>query len=70
MSTGGKKYTTPCADAAKASLKCQEENPKDKGACKELIEFYKECKQQWMEQMRRDKLDKYRKQWNGEESKV
>jgi cytochrome c oxidase assembly protein subunit 23 len=68
MSGSGPKFTTPCAEAAKASLKCQEENPQDKAtACKELMDIYKECKQQWMEQLRRDKLEKYRRHRSGED---
>lgn len=42
------KWTSPCEDAAKASLKCLEENPKDKSQCKDAVDFYKECKQQWV----------------------
>ena len=42
------KWKTPCEELAKASLKCQEDNPHQKQVCQDAIDMYKECRRQWV----------------------
>ncbi|KDN43918.1 hypothetical protein K437DRAFT_225307 [Tilletiaria anomala UBC 951] len=50
------KFTDPCAHAAKASMKCLEDNSYDRSKCTEMFENYKECKKAWVLQRRRDRI--------------
>ncbi|PWN18820.1 hypothetical protein BCV69DRAFT_314381 [Microstroma glucosiphilum] len=49
------KFSDPCAHAAKASMKCMENNSYDRGKCTEAFEEYRECKKRWVLQRRHDR---------------
>ncbi|CAO1616980.1 unnamed protein product [Parajaminaea phylloscopi] len=49
------KYADPCAHAAKASMKCLEDNQYDRTKCTKAFEDYRECKKSWVLQRRSDR---------------
>ncbi|VVT54555.1 uncharacterized protein SAPINGB_P004134 [Magnusiomyces paraingens] len=48
-------YYDPCQQASQMSLGCLERNNYDKEACIEYFKAYKECRQEWMDQRKRDR---------------
>ncbi|GAB7334568.1 hypothetical protein MBLNU13_g06547t1 [Cladosporium sp. NU13] len=48
-------YFDPCQDAANRSLKCLRRNGGDRELCTDYFEAYKECKKNWMEEMKESK---------------
>ncbi|KAL1588218.1 hypothetical protein WHR41_02903 [Cladosporium halotolerans] len=57
-------YFDPCQDAANKSLKCLRRNGGDREMCQDYFEAYKECKKNWMEEMKEEKR-KNAKPWFG-----
>ncbi|CAO1638641.1 unnamed protein product [Sympodiomycopsis kandeliae] len=51
------KYTDPCAHAAKASMKCMEDNQYDRGKCMRQFQDYRDCKKTWVLKRRNDRFD-------------
>ncbi|KAK9471777.1 uncharacterized protein V1510DRAFT_418976 [Dipodascopsis tothii] len=53
------KFYDPCAMTSKLSLRCLERHNYDRAAakepCAEYYQAYKECKKEWMDQMRRER---------------
>ncbi|KAG9548046.1 hypothetical protein KCU71_g7461, partial [Aureobasidium melanogenum] len=60
---GGAKYSSkayseyfdPCQEAADRSLRCLRRNGGDKALCQDYFEAYRECKKQWMAEMKEEK---------------
>ncbi|KAI8869119.1 hypothetical protein GQ42DRAFT_136418, partial [Ramicandelaber brevisporus] len=42
----------PCKPEARRSLRCLENNPHNRYACKDLVEAYKECKKMWRQELK------------------
>ncbi|KAM0722000.1 hypothetical protein Q7P37_002926 [Cladosporium fusiforme] len=55
-------YFDPCQEAADKSLKCLRRNGGDREMCQDYFEAYKECKKNWMEEMKEEKR-KNSKSW-------
>ncbi|TIB74156.1 hypothetical protein E3Q22_00976 [Wallemia mellicola] len=49
------KYNDPCADAAKKSFECLEDNYYQKDNCREAFENYRNCKAFWLKARREGK---------------
>ncbi|KAG9525800.1 hypothetical protein KCV07_g1204, partial [Aureobasidium melanogenum] len=48
-------YFDPCQEAADRSLRCLRRNGGDKALCQDYFEAYRECKKQWMAEMKEEK---------------
>ncbi|KAI4800367.1 hypothetical protein E4T44_11522 [Aureobasidium sp. EXF-8845] len=48
-------YFDPCQEAADRSLRCLRRNGGDKTLCSDYFEAYRECKKQWMAEMKEEK---------------
>jgi len=48
-------YFDPCQEAADKSLKCLRRNGGDRLMCTDYFDAYKECKKNWMEEMKEEK---------------
>ncbi|KAL1302253.1 hypothetical protein AAFC00_002675 [Neodothiora populina] len=51
-------YFDPCQEAADRSLKCLRRNGGARDMCTDYFDAYKECKKQWMAQMKAEKRAK------------
>uniref|UniRef100_A0A060T0E5 Cytochrome c oxidase-assembly factor COX23, mitochondrial n=1 Tax=Blastobotrys adeninivorans TaxID=409370 RepID=A0A060T0E5_BLAAD len=50
-------FYDPCAEASKMSLKCMERNDFDRNQCMEYFRAYRECKKEWVEGRKRDRMN-------------
>lgn len=48
-------FYDPCQQASKMSISCLERNDYDKDMCIEYFKAYKECRQEWMDQRKKDR---------------
>jgi len=48
-------YVDPCQGVADRSLKCLRRNGGDRSMCMDYFEAYRDCKKNWMEEMREAK---------------
>lgn len=48
-------FYDPCQKASKMSMSCLERNNYDKDMCIEYFKAYKECRQEWMDQRKKDR---------------
>ena len=51
------KFYDPCAESSKMSIRCLEVNGREnKAICNEYFQAYRDCKKEWLEQRKRDRL--------------
>jgi len=48
-------YFDPCQEAASRSVKCLHRNGGDRKMCGDYFQAYRDCKKQWMDEMREAK---------------